>query len=163
MRIEHHPKLNIWVREDGCIFLPQSGRNPAHWTFGHPNSKGYLCVQVNGKTYKVHRLVAECYIPNPENKPFIDHINRRKHDNRVENLRWATNSENMRNSKSHDRVDSRSGTHKYMDELLYRREQYHHKRKTHKKVHFSDGSMHYIPLEEAIPLLAIPLKERTYV
>ena len=32
MRIERHPRLNVWVREDGCIHLPQSGRNPAHWT-----------------------------------------------------------------------------------------------------------------------------------
>ena len=42
-------------------------------------------------------MVAECFIPNPENKPFVDHINEKKDDNHVSNLRWATNGENQRN------------------------------------------------------------------
>jgi hypothetical protein len=50
------------------------------------------------KTHKVHRLVAKAFIPNPENKPYVDHINRIRHDNRLENLRWATHSENMINT-----------------------------------------------------------------
>ena len=45
----------------------------------------------------VHRLVGKAFIPNPENKPQIDHINRNGLDNRVENLRWATRSENLIN------------------------------------------------------------------
>lgn len=49
------------------------------------------------KHVKTHRLVAEAFIPNPDNKPFIDHINRDRQDNRVENLQWVTKSENMRN------------------------------------------------------------------
>jgi len=50
------------------------------------------------KNYFLHRLIAEAYIPNPENKPFIDHINRIKTDNRIENLRWVTSSENKINT-----------------------------------------------------------------
>ena len=45
----------------------------------------------------IHRAVAELFIPNPENKPFIDHINTIKTDNRVCNLRWVTQAENNRN------------------------------------------------------------------
>lgn len=64
-------------------------------------SRGYLNVNLckNSKTkmFKVHRLVANAFIPNPENKPFIDHINTIKDDNRAENLRWVTCKENSNN------------------------------------------------------------------
>ena len=63
--------------------------------------KGYLTVTLtkNGKQkqFKVHRLVAEAFIPNPEGKPCIDHINTIRNDNRIENIRWVTYEENNNN------------------------------------------------------------------
>ena len=62
---------------------------------------GYYLVNLrkNNKTkmFKVHYLVADNFIPNPYNKPEIDHINTNPSDNRVENLRWATREENCNN------------------------------------------------------------------
>ena len=51
------------------------------------------------KTMKVHRCVALAYIPNPNNKPQVDHIDQNKTNNHVSNLRWLTRSENCQNIK----------------------------------------------------------------
>ena len=60
----------------------------------------YKCVVLykNGqyKNHLVHRLVAETYIPNPDNKPEINHINEITTDNYVKNLEWVTHSENCK-------------------------------------------------------------------
>ena len=61
-------------------------------------NSGYYYTPYIGKSrkmYCVHRLVALAFIPNPDNKPEVDHINRDKTDNRVENLRWLSRSEQM--------------------------------------------------------------------
>jgi len=85
------------VYEDGSIFSHKVNRKLAC-------SKGnYVTVRVGGTSAKstyLHRIIAECFIPNPENKPCVNHKNGNKHDNRVENLEWVTYSENHKHSYS---------------------------------------------------------------
>ena len=70
------------------------------------NRCGYICVCLGRKRkdFKVHRLVAIAFIPNPENKPCVDHINAIRTDNRVENLRWVTHEENMNKPLSREHM-----------------------------------------------------------
>lgn len=56
---------------------------------------GYLMVALAGKTFRVNRLVATAFIPNPDNKSVVNHIDGDKENNRADNLEWATISENM--------------------------------------------------------------------
>lgn len=60
------------------------------------------------KNYKLHRLIAIHYIPNPENKPFINHIDGNKLNNNISNLEWCTPIENSNAYKS-KRSDNKSG------------------------------------------------------
>lgn len=59
---------------------------------------GYLVVNIDKTPKLVHRLVAEAFIPNPENKIEVNHINGDKFDNLISNLEWATPSENIRHA-----------------------------------------------------------------
>ena len=88
---------NYLIYEDGRVFSKYKNKflNPSI------NSCGYYRIDLleNGKrkTFKIHRLIAFHFIPNPENKSEIDHINRDRTDNRIENLRWVSHSENQQN------------------------------------------------------------------
>ena len=69
------------------------------------NGSGYICCTLNKKFYYKHIIIAKQFISNPENLPFIDHINRIKTDNRLENLRWVSHKQNDNNRSDQTFVD----------------------------------------------------------
>lgn len=79
---------------------------------GH-DKDGYSCValMLNGKrtTFRVHRLVAQAFIPNPENKPFVNHINEDKTNNHAKNLEWCTCKENNNHGTRNERMAKTQG------------------------------------------------------
>ena len=82
------------------------------WKAVRPDKDGYLLTNLYDNdtrkkvTVKIHRAVCECYHPNPNNLPQVDHINRIKWDNRPDNLRWVSAFENGQNRGADSRNTS---------------------------------------------------------
>jgi len=95
MEIQGYP--NYLVYEDGRVYNQKYNR----FLKQNVNSHGYyivpLCKDGKPKNHLIHRLIGLHYIPNPENKPYIDHIDRNRQNNELSNLRWVSYIENNNN------------------------------------------------------------------
>lgn len=81
------------ANKNGDIFYTKINRNLAY----SYDPKGYYIVKLNGTTKRVHRLIAKTFLNNVNNLPIVDHINRDKKDNRLDNLRYVNSSINCLN------------------------------------------------------------------
>ena len=137
MEIQGYP--NYLIYRDGRVQNKQTKR----FLKLRVDGDGYKMVDLykdgKRKTCTVHRLVGIHYIPNPEGKGEVDHIDRDKLNNDVSNLRWATSSENNQNKGT--RCDNTSGhknicwdsTHcrwRYLKEIRGKKKQRYFKSKT---------------------------------
>lgn len=91
-----------FVDDSGKVFSKRRQGNKGGEIAPVKSTGGYFRVYLRNKgprkTVLLHRVVAEAFIPNPENKPCVNHKNGDKSDNSVENLEWVTYSENMKHA-----------------------------------------------------------------
>jgi hypothetical protein len=93
---------------------------------------GYKKIDLNRKSVTVHRLVSQAFIPNPNNKKCVDHIDNDRANNNVNNLRWVTNQENNYNrSVTNNNMSGHKGIrwyktrNKWRAEIMHNYKQYH--------------------------------------
>ena len=88
---------NYSISSYGRVRNDKTGRILRASIDGHGYYKVGLCKDNKKRTMRFHKLVADAFIDNPENKPCIDHINNDRLDNKVSNLRYVTHTENNQN------------------------------------------------------------------
>ena len=100
---------NYLIYPDGRVFSKKSNRFLKPYLTGNKKKCQYYVVKLfdekNKLQYKVHRLVACHYIPNPDNLPTVDHIDRNPHNNHYTNLRWADHKMQRSNQKEYPLIN----------------------------------------------------------
>ena len=132
--MKYNEKYNCYVGEDGSVLVESDGRCSGRWgkhpkgemysPFRSHDQQGYETVHLRGfGLVRVHRLVADTYLPNLGNKSQVDHIDRNPLNNNLSNLRWATPKENLANTIRADRCLEKYGVRYCEDKREYNRRQ----------------------------------------
>lgn len=115
---EHFKRLDdgpLIVSDSGVVFDSELGR------FRSPSKGGnYMHFSDRGKYHNLHRVVATLFVPNPENKPCINHKNFNRWDNRASNLEWCTVAENNAASRDAGRM-KHDGSVRRGEKTMYKR------------------------------------------
>ena len=85
------------------------------------NVEGYAVIKLTrkdkGKIYPIHKLLAQAFIPNPENKPIVNHKDGNKMNNNLDNLEWVTHSENVKHSYKMGLIKPKRGSENVQSKL----------------------------------------------
>ena len=91
-QFHHYGQTAYLVTRDGRVLSSTAGGEPRE--LAQYNGKGYRRVRLRGKTFKVHRLVAQAFIPNPQHLPYVIHSDGDRTNNHVSNLMWSDKQSN---------------------------------------------------------------------
>jgi hypothetical protein len=110
----------VYCYEDGSVeWFVKANYQRMKRSFGFKCRQDYRQVKINGKAYRVHRLIALAFIPKPDGKDEVDHINRIPYDNRAINLRWANDFDQQLNTSITDKCINKYGFRKCDNPKLY--------------------------------------------
>ena len=89
-------RTTYFITKEGTVLsTADRDSDPAQWReIATYNGKGYRRVRLQGKTFKVHRLVAEAFVPNPNNLPYVLHKDGDRENNMWDNLEWSARQSN---------------------------------------------------------------------
>lgn len=97
-----------FIQDDGQVWSEKSHKYLSQSKRGSYYRVTLVSPSGDKVTLSVHRLVAEAFIPNPENKPHVNHIDENKENNNVNNLEWVTEAENANHGTRNARISARN-------------------------------------------------------